>query len=184
MKKHLLVIVALFLSSMAIQAQKSNQALGSELKNSKIKLTYDAGSGTSKLMGVAENFSDSEAKNAKVTAMNFAVGFFYPGQILERAPEQVLLTFWVMSKTPQFAEKHSLTILAGGEEFDIGDARYAAKAREDMEYLNFLINRDVLTKIASNSNVRFKLGNASFTFSRDQLRMLADLVKASDPSSH
>ena len=169
---------------MAIQAQKSNQALGSELKNSKIKLTYDAGSGTSKLMGVAENFSDSEAKNAKVTAMNFAVGFFYPGQILERAPEQVLLTFWVMSKKPQFAENHSMTILAYGETIEIGDCRYSAKPREDMEYLNFNIDRGTLARIASHANVRFKLGNASFTFSRDQLRMLADLVKASDPSSH
>ena len=180
MKKYILITAALFLSSAAVNAQKSNQDLSSQLKGSKIKLTYDAGSGSSKLMGVAENFSDSEAKNAKVVAMNFAVGFFFPGERLEHVPEQIMLTFWVMSKRPQFAEKHSLTVFAGGEAFDIGDARYAAKAREEMEYLNFLINRDVLTKIASNSNVQFKLGDANFTFTRDQMRMFAHLLIAAD----
>jgi len=180
MKKYILIAAALFLSSAVVNAQKSNQDLSSQLKGSKIKLTYDAGSGSSKLMGVAENFSDSEAKNAKLVAMNFAVGFFYPGQSLEHAPEQIMLTFWAMSKKPQFAENHSLTIFAGGDEFEIGDARYAARAREDMEYLNFLINRDVLTRIASNSNVQFKLGDANFTFTRDQMRMFADLLVAAD----
>ena len=141
-----------------------------------MKLTFDAGSGSSKLMGVAENFSDSEAKAAKVMAMNFAIGFFYPGQTLERAPEQVQLTFWVMSKKPVFAERHSLTIYAGGEEIIIGDARYSPRARENMEYLNFNVSRDALIKIASNSNVQFKLGEANFTFTRSHLRMFADLI--------
>ncbi|MFL6468949.1 MAG: hypothetical protein ACJ72Z_13405 [Pyrinomonadaceae bacterium] len=181
MKKYFLIAVALFLSSAAVTAQKSGQDLSSQLRGSKIKITYDAASGSSKLMGVAENFSDAEAKNAKIAAMNFAIGFFFPGQTLDRAPEQIKLTFWVMSKKPQFAEHHSLEFYAGGESIPVGEARYAAKGRENMEYLNFEISRDVLIKIASYSNVQFKLGDANFTFSRDQLRMFADLLIAADP---
>lgn len=52
-----------------------------------------------------------------------------------------------------------------------------------MEYLNFYLSREVLAKIASNSNVRFKLGNAEFKFTNDQLHMMANLMILSDPAS-
>jgi hypothetical protein len=180
MKKYLFLFVVLALSSTAF-AQKSNDKLSSQLRKTDLKLTFDAGSCSSKIMGVAENFADSEAKNAKVMAMNFAIGFFYPGQTLERAPSQVMLTFWVMSKKPVFAENHSLTLFVAGDEIVVGDARYAAKARENMEYLNFNIDRDVLNKIAENSNVQFRLGEYNFSFTRSQMRLIADLAVASDP---
>ena len=64
----------------------------------------------SKVMAVAENFPDAEASRANVRAMNFAIGFFYLGQTLERAPDPILLTFWVLSKKPQFGENHSMTL--------------------------------------------------------------------------
>ena len=134
-------------------------------------------------MAVAENFPDSEVKAAKVLAMNFAVGFFYPGDKLERMPKQIMFTFWVMSKKPQFADKHSLTLFAGGETFEIGDTRYSGKPQQNMEYLNFLISREVLVKVCSFSDVRIKLGDADFTFTKDQLRMLADLLILSDPTN-
>jgi hypothetical protein len=180
MKKYLFFVIILALSSTAF-AQKPNDKLSSQLRKTDLKLTFDAGSGSSKLMGVSENFADSETKHAKLMAMNFAVGFFYPGQTLERAPGQVMLTFWAMSKKPVFAENHSLTLFVAGDEIIVGDARYAARARENMEYLNFNIDRDLLIKIAENSNVQFRLGNSNFSFTQSQMRLFADLALASDP---
>jgi hypothetical protein len=179
MKSSLLIAALLLFFSFSVPAQKTNAQLSSQIRNGKIKLSFEGGS--TKLMGVGENFTDSEAKAAKVMAMNFAIGFFYPGQTLERAPEQIMLTFWIMSKKPAFAEKHSLTFYVGGDEIIVGDARYGAKARENMEYLNFNISRDVLVKVASNSNVQFKLGDTIFAFSRNHMRMIADLLVLSDP---
>ena len=181
MKKLIIVTLAILLSSFSAAAQKSNAELSSQIKNNKIKLTYDAGSGSSKLMAIAENFPDSEAKAAKVMAMNFAAGFFYAGDKLERTPNEIQLTFWVKSKKPQFAEKHSLTIYSGGEILEIGEARYVARVRDNMEYLNFNIDRDVLMRACKYSDVQFKLGDANFAFTKDQLRMLADLLILSDP---
>ena len=182
MKKLIIISLTILLSSLAAAAQKSNADLSSQIKNSKIKLTFDGGS--SKLMAVSENFPDSEAKAAKIVAMNFAAGFFYSGDKLEHTPKQIMLTFWVMSKEPQFAEKHSLTIYSGGEIFEIGDARYSGKPQQNMEYLNFVISRDVLAKACSFSDVQLKLGDSSFAFTKDHLRMLADLLILSDPSSN
>lgn len=181
MKTLTIISLTILLSSHFASAQKPNAVLSSQIKNSKIKLTYDAGSGSSKLMAIAENFPDSEAKAAKVMAMNFAAGFFYPGDKLQQMPQQIMLTFWIMSKKPQFSEKHSLTIYSGGEIFEIGDARYSGKPQQNMEYLNFVISRDVLAKACSFSDVQFKLGDSNFAFTKDHLRMLADLLILSDP---
>ena len=52
-----------------------------------------------------------------------------------------------------------------------------------MEYLNFNLTREMLTKIAANSNVRFRLGTAEFKFTNDQLRMIANLMLLSDPAN-
>lgn len=182
MKTQLLLIITLLLFSSAAQAQKTNEQLATQIRNNKIKLSFEGG--TTKLMAVAENFPDSEARAARVMAMNFAVGFFYPGQSLERMPSEMLFTFWVMSKKPVFVEKHALTFYAGGEEIIVGDGRYSGRARENMEYLNFYVSRDVLVKIASNSNVHLKLGDATFKFTSGQMRMLADLLELSDPMNN
>ena len=179
MKKLLLFFFVLLVSASFVHAQKTNSQLASQIRNNRIKLSSDGG--TTKLMAVAENFTDAEARSAKVMAMNFAIGFFYPGQTLERMPNELLLTFWVMSKKPVFADKNSLTIYAGGEELIFGDSRYASRARENMEYLNFNVSRDVLAKVASRSNVHLKLGDSSFKFTSDQMRMLADILELSDP---
>lgn len=179
MKKLFPLFFALLVFSFTADAQKTNEQLTSKIRDNKIQLTFDGG--TTKLMAVAENFSEAEAKRAKVLAMNFAVGFFYPGQTLERMPNEMLLTFWVMSKKPVFAERHSLTFYVEGEEQIIDNARYSARARENMEYLNFNVSRDMLVKIASASNVHFKLGDSTFKFTNDHMRLLADLLMLSDP---
>ena len=50
----------------------------------------------------------------------------------------------------------------------IGSARYTAKPREQIEYLYFEISREKLANIASQSDVRFHLGNEEFSFTRSQ----------------
>lgn len=184
MHKTLFALSAIFLVAFTAFGQaKSNDSVSQQIRSARAEktftLTYDAAGNASKLMGVAENFDDREANAAGIRAMNFAVGFFYPGREIAKAPERVMLTFWVLTKKPRFAENHRWTLVAGQKTLDLGDARYAAKARSDMEYLNFEISRADLTAIARETNVRFRLGEYEFTFTRAQLKALADLLSIS-----
>jgi len=45
-----------------------------------------------------------------------------------------------------------------------------------MEYLNFEISRENLAKIAGQTDVRFQLGDESFTFTRSQMKLLANVI--------
>jgi len=188
MKKLLFAAFAVAaLSSIVVCQSRSNAEMELQLRSLRadknITLTFDAGSNMSKLMAVADNFPEAEASRANVRAMNFAIGFLYLGQTLERAPDTILLTFWVLSKKPQFGENNSMTVFVADEAIEIGDSRYTARPRDGMEYLNFNLTREVLTKIAANSNVRFRLGTAEFKFTNDQLRMIANLMLLSDPAN-
>jgi hypothetical protein len=179
-------IVALF--SAAFSQGKTNDSISrqiSDLKADKsISLTYDQAGNSTKVMAVSENFSDREAGDSGLMAMNFAAGFFYAGNKLERSADTVKLTFWAMSKKPRFADNHEFSVFTGQEVIVIGNGRYAAKARENMEYLNYEIARDDLAKIASGSNVHLSLGGHNFTFTRQQLKIFADLyvISGLDPA--
>jgi hypothetical protein len=188
MYKTLLALSALLLFSFSICGQsKSNETISHQIRRAHAEksftLSFDASANMSKLMGVSENFSDNDANAAGVRAMNFAVGFFYQGQSLAKAPDRIMLTFWVLTKKPRFAENHHWTVFTGQETLELGEARYAAKARNDMEYLNFEISRADLAKIARESSIRFRLGEFEFSFTRQQLKNLADLLILSDPSA-
>jgi len=188
MKTFLFAVMAIALLSLNFNAQtKANADIDKQLRfmraDKNITLSFDPGSNMTKIMAVAENFSEADASRANVRAMNFAMGFYYSGQELQQAPVQMLLTFWVLSKKPQFGESHSMTLLVADETIEIGDSRYVARARDGMEYLNFNLSRDVLIKVAKNSNVRFRLGKSEFRFTDDQLRMIANLMLLSDPAS-
>ncbi|MEO8574851.1 MAG: hypothetical protein ABI481_12865, partial [Pyrinomonadaceae bacterium] len=91
-----------------------------------------------------------------------------------------LLTFWVLSKKPRFGASHSLTVALRDEMLVIGSARYAAKPREQMEYLNFEISRENLMKIAGQTDVHFQLGDEQFTFTRSQMKLFADLLMVTE----
>ena len=163
---------------------KSNDAMAKQIKALKadkaFTLTYDKGSGMSKVMGSSESFTDAETKKAGIQAMSFGTAFFYQGQALAAAADPIALTFWVMTKKPQFAGNHKWTAMIGTETLDLGDAQYAAKG--NMEYLNFQVSRENLKKLAGQANVKFKLGTAEFQFTAPQLKLLADLLKLSDPA--
>lgn len=153
----------------------------SELKaNKTINVTHDPASNSSKLMVVAENFSESEAERAGLMAMNFATGFFFPGSELKAAPDKMLFTFWAMAKKPRFAADHRLEFVLGSEVITIGEARYAAKANRNMEYLNYEISRSDMAKIANQTTVRIRIGKEEFSFTRSQMHSLASLMLVSD----
>jgi hypothetical protein len=174
------------LAPFAAAQSKSKDTILQQIRNTRsdkaITLYADPSGGNSKLMAVSENFDDDQTGSAGVRAMNFAAGFFFAGQELTRSPDPIMFTFWAMTKKPRFAENHHLTVFLPAETLDLGDARYAAKARTDMEYLNFELSRETLTKIARESNVRLRLGDHDFNFTRAQLKLLADLLIISDVS--
>lgn len=188
MKKLLPVVICLLtFASAALPQAKTNDSINrqiSALKSEKIfTVSYDQGGNSSKLMAVAENFANSEAERSGVLAMNFAAGFFYAGNALQQSPDRIMLTFWVLGKKPRFAESHDLRVFAGQEILEIGSGRYSARARENMEYLNFELAREDVAKIAAQSSVRFTLGEREFTFTRQHLKIFADLLLISGVSA-
>jgi hypothetical protein len=180
----LLAIAVLSLSAASNAQSKPNDKIIQQIKLRKaektLELSFDQNSNTSKLMAVSENFSSGDAKRAGILAMNFAIGFHYAGPSLTKSPDPILLTFWVLTKKPRFGENHAFTVMTGDEMLVLGNARYAAKTRQDMEYLNFEISRENLRKIAAQSNVRFKLGEAEFHFAPEQLKLFADILAVSE----
>ena len=172
----IIVIIAVNASAQTLSNDTLKERIWNAKSDKSITLTYDPAAKTSKLIGVSENFAKSEASRAGILAMNFAIGFFYPGDALEKAPETFHLAFWVMSRKPRFTENHSMTAALREEMLVIGSARYASKPREQMEYLNFDISRENLAKVAAESNVRFKLGDEEFTFTKSQMKLLADVL--------
>ena len=178
--KHLIAFcVALLSMSLTNYAQAvtndlvQKRILSAHVEDS-IALTFD--SGTSKVMAISENFSKEETDRSAILAMNLAIGCIYAGDTITKSPDSFLLTFWVLSKKPRFGANHSLAIALKEEVLVIGSARYNAKPREQMEYLNFEISRSNLTRIAAESDVRFLLGDDKFTFTRRQMKLFADLL--------
>jgi len=175
-----LLPLAVFLAAaLTVSAQKTNDAIQEQIKSLKadkqITLSYDSAANASKVMAAAGNFADGDAKKAGIQAMNFGMAFFYAGRSLTASPDPINLTFWVLAKKPQFALSHKWT-MAGVE---LGEARYAAKAGEDMEYLNFKVVRSDLAKVAA-SDGKFKLGEANFTFTSEQLQLMRSILAVSN----
>lgn len=184
MKLPLLILAVLAFSLNLAAQSKSNDAIAGQLRELRagrsLTLTYDQPSNTSKIMGVADNFANTEADEAGIQAMNFAIGFYYSGDSLTKSPDPMMLTFWVLSKKPRYTVEHDLTIFGDQEIMTLGTARYVSKPRMNMEYLNFEISRENLAKIAGRTNVKFRLGDAEFTFTRSQLKLLADILIVSE----
>jgi hypothetical protein len=180
----MLIAAAILLAAISATAQKTNEAVIAQLKTLRaekaITLSYDAKSNTTKLMVVAGNFDDKEAARAGIMAMNFGMAVFYPGKSIVIAPVGFDLSFWVMTKKPQFASSNKWTAQLSKETLDFGEARYGAKSSEKMEYLNFKITRDDLGKIAAENNVKIRLGGANFTFTAEQLKIFKNLLAVTD----
>lgn len=181
--KHISLLVSIFVLISAASAQtRSNDAIRQQLKSlgSEIAVNFDQNSKVTTIKGVAENFANDEAKRAGVKAMNFAVGVIYPGDGLDRSPEQFMLSFWVLSGKPRFGEDHTFNVFFGDGTMQLGDARYTARSRDGMEYLNFNLTRDQIKRIAAESKVYFQLGGKTFNFTPSQLKLFADLYLATE----
>jgi hypothetical protein len=181
MRHPITIAVALISLALSIHAQTvSNHVLEDRIRSAKaeksISLTFDKDAKTSKIMAVSENFSKGDASRSGILAMNFAIGFFYAGDALTKSSDSYLLAFWVLTKKPRFGANHAMTVALREEMLVIGNARYVAKPREQMEYLNFQVSRENLTKIAAQTEVRFQLGDEEFSFTRSQMRLLADVL--------
>jgi hypothetical protein len=186
MKLPVAFAVTLLSLTFSISAQVSNETLQSRINSvhagKNVSLIFDAVSNTTKVMAVSENFSKEDASRSGILAMNFAMGIIYPGNYIVKSPDSFLLTFWVMSKKPRFGASHAMTVALREEMLVIGSARYAAKPREQMEYLNFEVSRENLIKIAGQTDVRFQLGDEQFTFTPTQMKLLADLLQITEVS--
>lgn len=141
-----------------------------------ISVTYDETGKTTKLMAVSENFAKADANRAGILAMNFAVGVIYPGDALAKEPETFILTFWVLTNKPRFGENHAMTATLSEEMLVIGNARYVAKPTQQMEYLNFEVSREHLTKLTPENPVKFFLGDQEFKFGKSQIKLLSDVL--------
>ena len=170
------VVFATHSAAQSLSNETIMNRIRSERAEKTITLTSDPGSKTSKIMAVSDNFVNSESSRAGVLAMNFAIGFFYPGAELKTAPETFQLSFWVLTKKPRFGAGHDLTVVLAEEMLVIGSGRYVSKPRDQIEYLNFELSRENLTKIASQTETRFKLGDNDFTFTRSKMKLFADLL--------
>lgn len=188
MKNLIAALIVLPILVFVAQAQSlTNATITQRIKAERVEkditLTYDPQGKTSKLMAVAGNFANSEAKQSGLLAMNFAVGYIYAGQEMSSPPNSFLFTFWVLSKKPRFSEDHAWTVVLPEEMLVIGSGRYASKPNEQMEYLNFEISRENLTKIAGQSEVSFMIGDDKFTFTHSQMKLLGDLLTVTDIES-
>jgi len=184
MKKYLpttIPLLILFLAVAATAQSKSNDAISKQIKTlnieKSISVSYDGN--TSKVMAVAENFGDRDASRVGIQAMNFAMGFFYAGDSLKESPDPILLSFWILTKKPRFADIHSVTFVVGGESMVFDNIRYAAKPKENVEYINCKISRADLAKLIGGQDVRVKLGDAEFKFLPQQIRLMSNMLDIS-----
>jgi hypothetical protein len=183
MKTLAILAAVIFFAFSAFAQEKSNDSINSQIKQlgmGHTSATFDAPSNTSKLMAVAENFSNHDADSAGVQAMNFAMGFFYPGTSLKQSPESIHFTFWVLTKKPRFAENHHLAVDIDGRSLDLGDARYAAKPNQNLEYLNFEISRADLAAIGASSKVTFHVGPHVFNATSSQIALIRSTAEVAD----
>ena len=181
--KYLLAIAVLVLSITVSAQEKSNDEINRQIRSlgvDHITLAFDQPSNTTKIMAVSENFSDSDANAAGVQAMNFAMAFFYSGTTLKQPPETIHFAFWVLTKKPRFAENHHLTVDVDGRTIDLGDARYAAKPNQNLEYLNFEIPRSTLREVGAAKAVAFRVGRSKFSPTSAQLKSISAMVSISD----
>jgi hypothetical protein len=172
-------VFALIFVSMAAAQTRSGEDIRRRMRDLKAEraftLTYDDASSSSKLMAIAENFSQKEAERAGVQAINFAMAVTFAGRDPTTQSDTINLTFWVLTKKQRFAEAHRWVVATANGPVDLGDARYVAKPSDNMEYLNFIVSRGDLKKIAV-AGALFKLGNADMTFTVAQIKLLSDML--------
>lgn len=179
-------IVVALVTIVSLGQAKPNSEISRQIASLRMEknvtLDFDKNGNTSRIKAVTDNFSDRDAQRSGIQAMNFAMGFFYPGDVLKSAPDPIMLTFWVLTKKPRFAEAHDLKVMFGSESVDLGEARYVSKPRDNMEYLNFEISRTNLSRIAQTRDVKLQIGNFEFSLTPEQRIVIAEILHVSEVS--
>lgn len=181
-----LLLIVLFTSTFAFSQGKTNQAIASQIKSMNaekyLQIDYVKSVGVTKILGFGENFGRDQVKENGLSELSFGITFNYAGDKLTSVPEAFIMTFWVKSDKPKFAQSHGLKFMNGAENLDLGDARYAVKSSEKgMEFLNFVISRENLMKIAeSGSNAQIMLGDSEFKFSPEHIKLFKIILAVSN----
>ncbi len=177
-----LLLVSLFLLSfvtLTAAQSKNNEALIHQIRalraDRSIQITESGGA--TKIMAVAENFSDRESKAAGIQAMNFAMGIFYAGTELRSAPGDIHLAFWILSRKPQFAAARDFKMMNRGNTVALAATRYSAKQLQGIEYLNFSVTREDLEKMKNAAGAKIMLGTFEFTVTPSQAATIDNLLQ-------
>lgn len=188
-KISLLLLIVFSAVTLAFSQGKTNQTINAQIKTLNaekyLQLDYNKAADVTKILGFGKDFGSDQDKKNNLSSLTFGITFNYAGERLTIVPEAFILTFWAKSGgKPQFAQAHNLRVFSSGETVDLGDARYATKASEKgMEYLNFLVSRENLKKIAAGgSNVKITLGDAEFSFTSEQLKLFRAILAVSELS--
>lgn len=166
----------------AADAQKGADAINQQIRSlgESKAITLSVENGTSKLMAKAEAFDAKDTRKTGAEAISFGMAAYFPGASMTAAPDTVNFTFWVLTKKPRFANSHHWIAKLDDGQLDLGDARYASKPGEEMEYLNFKLSRNDLERIASTAR-SFRIGDFDMSFTPSQLKLIRDLITISRP---
>lgn len=188
MRQFLSILFTISIAATVAFAQtKTNSAISNQIKSLKaekyLALNYDKSANFTKILAFGEDFGRDQNKPNQLSAFSFGMTFSYQGDKLNAQPDAFILTFWSKSGKPKFAAAHRLTVSIDGETLDLGDARYATKASEkEMEYLNFVVTRENLKKIAAGSSAKMIIGSAQFKFTAEHMKLFKNLLTVSDPN--
>ena len=172
------------LVAISANAQRSNDSIRRQIMElgaaKSITIEHDDRSNVTTIRAVADNFAEDETKKADIRAMNFAAGVMYLGKEFKASPDPVKVSLWVMAPKPVFTGTTAMQIYAGNGLFDIRDVRHVRRERDQMEYVNFKLTREQLKALALQTNARIIVGRYFFTFTKSQLKLLADLYMATE----
>lgn len=182
----ILFVILSFVAFAAAQG-KSSEAIGSQIKSLRAEKTlaveFNKASNITKILAFGEDFGRNQDRANNLESFSFGTTFFFAGNVLTAAPDSFVTTFWAQGRKPMFAESHALTIVVDGESLDCGQARYARKSGDPREFLNFVLPRAYLEKIAKGRDVQLKMGSAQFKFKPEHLKLFSNLLAISTPAA-
>lgn len=187
MKNLILILLLIFFFSTVIFAHSKNiNVIQTQIKSlnagKNISLEYDKSSNTARLMLLSDGFGNEQNKKNGLSSFTFGLKYDFSGTELVNPPDVFILTFWAKGKNTHFAESHAWKAKIEGETIEIGEGRFAKKNGDDREFLNFVISRENLEKLAVGKNVTFQIGNAEFNVSAEMLQTFGNFLKISNPS--
>lgn len=179
-------LIILMLATAAFSQAKSGEVIAKQSKalraDKTFELVYDKASNNSKIIGFSDDFGKNEYRRYDLSSFRFGLALNFQGKSIMTAPDVYLLTFQAGTKRAKFKDSHALKFTIDNEILDLGDARYGSK-NEGVEYLNFVLNRKQLAKIAGGRNVRINIGDADFRLKPEHVKMFANLLALSDPTT-